>query len=275
MKKSLTKYFLGLVFVFAAVTLCNAGPMPVEKNVAPAPPPCDWTGFYVGVNGGIGWQESRFSDQNYAGYEGAYYVTEPGVTYDNVNGVIGGQMGFNYQWKDLVLGIEADADYSGNTINKTRLTNFGETDHGGVENWGWYNVARIDFQGSVRGRLGISFLDNKALIYGTVGGAFVHGDWYSRIAYYTSDESALYDTAWTGDDWRWGLIGGMGIEYKLNCRWSIKAEGLYTWLAEDSQSASYVGADSTNNSQAKFVFGDELYSFRFGVNYNFGSFFGH
>src|SRR6202030_103608 len=155
MRTTLTKYFLSGALLLSAVTLSVAGPVPMDKTVAPVAPMCDWTGFYVGVNGGVCWQVSRFDDQNYAGYEGAYYVTEPSVTYDNVNFVAGGQMGFNYQWRDLVLGIEADADYSGNTINKTDLANFDDTLHNGVENWGWYNVARIDFQGSVRGRLGI------------------------------------------------------------------------------------------------------------------------
>ncbi|HXX42125.1 MAG TPA: outer membrane beta-barrel protein [Chthoniobacterales bacterium] len=278
MKKSLTKYFLGLVFVFAAVTLCNAGPMPVEKNVAPAPPPCDWTGFYVGVNGGVGWQQSRFTDNDYAGYEGYYEIQQGGTaTWDNVNGVIGGQIGFNYQWKDLVLGIEADADYSGNSINKARLYGTYETSR--PENWGWYDKARVDFQGSVRARVGISLLDNKALIYMTGGAAFVHGEWKEYAAYYTSDEDGYYDMWWNGNDWRWGLIGGVGMEYRLNCHWSIKAEGLYTWLAEDQQDPKYLADSywSTYGGAQKYTFGDELYSFRVGVNYNFGSFglFGH
>jgi opacity protein-like surface antigen len=177
----------------------------------------------------------------------------------------------------LVLGIEADADYSGNSINKTRLADFNESS-GNHENWGWYNTARIDFQGSVRAKIGLSLLDNKAMIYMTGGAAFVHGDWYEVAAYYTSDESRTYDTAWRGDDWRWGLIGGMGIEYKLNCNWSVKAEALYTWLAEDVQDPSFVGeglSESDYATHAKFTFADELYSFRVGINYSFGNLFGH
>jgi outer membrane immunogenic protein len=254
-----------------------AGPVAMEKNVAPVAPACTWTGPYVGINGGLGWQTSRFTDQNYAGVEGYQYVQQPSVTYDNVNGVVGGQAGFNYQWRDLVLGIEADADYSGNSINKTRLADFNESS-GNHENWGWYNTARIDFQGSVRGKIGLSLLDNKAMIYMTGGAAFVHGDWYEVASYYTTDESSVYDYRWRGEDWRWGLIGGMGIEYKLNCHWSVKAEALYTWLAEDVQDPSFVGesaAEEGAGKHAQFTFADELYSFRVGINYAFGNLFGH
>ena len=276
MSKSLTKSFLASALILAAAAIF-AGPMPMEKNVAPAPPPCDWTGFYVGVNGGVGWQQSRFTDDNYAGYEGEYYLQQGDTaTWDNVNGLIGGQIGFNYQWRDLVLGIEADADYSGNSINKARLYGTYETSR--PENWGWYDKARVDFQGSVRARIGISLLDNKALIYMTGGAAFVHGDWSEYYAYYTSDESGYYDMWWKGDDWRWGLIGGVGLEYRLNCHWSVKAEGLYTWLTEDVQGPAGAGGYWTGDLGAqKYTFGDELYSFRVGVNYNFGSFglFGH
>src|SRR5437763_1310149 len=172
MNRSLTKCFLSLALVFAAVTLCVAGPVPMEKNVAPAPVVCDWTGFYLGVNGGVGWQQSRWTNNDAAGYESYYFGGASTTTWDNVNGLIGGQVGFNYQWRDLVLGIEADADYSGNTINKTR--GYGTYPEAGntVEAWEWQDVAKIDFQGSVRGRLGISLLDNKALVYVTGGVAF-------------------------------------------------------------------------------------------------------
>jgi outer membrane immunogenic protein len=262
--------------VFAAVTLCVAGPVPMDKNVAPAPVACDWTGFYVGVNGGVGWQQSRFTDNNAAVYESSEAPQQGGTsTFDNVNYLAGGQVGFNYQWRDLVIGIEADADYSGNSINKALLYGTYESSSEGVENWGWYEKARIDFQGSARGRLGISLLDNKALIYMTGGAAFVHGYWDMYAAYYTSFYDGVYDRDFRGDDWRWGLIGGAGIEYKLNCHWSIKAEGLYTWLAENTLSQTSSGSYFAGDNAAHVTFADELYSFRVGINYNFGNFFGH
>ncbi len=267
----MNKLTLTTCIALAAAASAFAGPMAMEKNVAPVAPACTWTGFYVGINGGLGWQQSRFTNNNDAGYEG-YYFGANTTTWDNVNGLVGGQVGFNYQWRDLVVGIEADADYSGNSINKTRV--YQDYSDETAENWGWRDTARIDFQGSVRGRFGISLLDNKALVYVTGGAAFVHGEWNDLSFYYQSDESYSYDTNWRGDDWRWGLIGGAGIEYKLNCHWSIKAEGLYTWLAENQVNTSSVGS-SISSVNAPFTFADELYSFRFGLNYSFSGFFNH
>jgi len=272
MKLSLTKFFVPAAALALAAS-AFAGPMAAEKSMAPiAPAPeCTWTGFYIGINSGIGWQESRFTNTDDAGYESYYFGGASTTTWDNVDYVVGGQLGYNYQWQDLVLGIEADADYSGNTINKTRRY--------GVESpetWEWHDIARIDFQGSVRARIGISFNNNKGLVYGTGGAAFVHGDWQSIDSYYnqyyTVNYSESYSMAWTGDDWRWGLIAGMGLEYKLNCHWSIKTEALYTWLAEDTQNPSFVGNEVTGFYAGRYTFQDQFYSARFGLNYNFGSF---
>ena len=261
-------------------TAAVAGPMAMEKNVAPVAPACTWTGFYVGINGGVGWQKSNFTNNDTAGYESNdEFGKNQTTTWDNVNGIVGGQVGFNYQWRDLVIGIEADADYSGNSINKT--PGYGTYPEAGntVEAWVWQEIARIDFQGSVRARIGISLLDNKALVYVTGGVAIVHGDWQSNDLYYTTSYDTAYDIRWQGDDWRFGLIGGAGIEYKLNCHWSIKAEALYTWLAEDEQNPSFVGSTLVSsynyNGQEKYTFGDKLYSARLGLNYAFSGFFGH
>jgi len=269
MNTTLTKSLITLTVLIAAAVFSLAGPV-MEKNVAPVPmAECNWTGFYIGLNGGVGWQQSRFTNNDDGGYESYIFGGASTTTWDNVDYLAGGQVGFNYQWQDLVLGIEADADYSGNTINKTRR--YGAES---PESWHWDDVARIDFQGSVRARLGISFNNNRGLIYGTGGAAFVHGDWQSNDHYYTAYYSGSYDEYWKGNDWRWGLIAGFGMEYKLNCRWSVKAEALYTWLAEDTVGPSYVGSSVSSFYVGRYTFADEFYSARFGINYSFGS-FGH
>jgi len=268
MKRSLAKLFVPAATLLLAAS-AFAGPMAAEKSMAPiAPAPeCTWTGFYIGINGGVGWQESTFTNNDFAGYDPYPFGGSSSTTWDNVDYLIGGQLGYNYQWQDLVLGIEADADYSGNSINKTRRYGVESP-----ESWDWQDIATIDFQGSVRARIGLAFNNNKGLIYGTGGVAFVHGDWREQSHYYNQDESNAYDTYWTGEDWRWGLIAGMGMEYKLNCRWSIKAEALYTWLAEDVQGPSFNGSGTVGFYGGNVTFADQFYSARFGLNYNFGSF---
>src|SRR5580693_1393445 len=66
----------------------------------PAPPAWNWSGFYIGLNGGYGFGRSNWTTP--AGTTGNF----------NVNGgMAGGTVGGNYQIGQLVLGIEGDYDW--------------------------------------------------------------------------------------------------------------------------------------------------------------------
>jgi outer membrane immunogenic protein len=74
-----------------------------------APPPFTWTGFYLGGNIGGAWANRDVTD------------TFLGVNFNNGNndGVFigGGQLGFNWQVSNFVLGFEADIDGAANNNN--------------------------------------------------------------------------------------------------------------------------------------------------------------
>src|SRR6266581_420112 len=88
-----------------------AGPEPLPsgkemKQVAPAPPPeCNWTGFYIGLN--VGGQFGHAEDKDLDGYN----ALDQQWGYDESGVVAGGQVGYNFQWNWLVLGIEGDGGY--------------------------------------------------------------------------------------------------------------------------------------------------------------------
>jgi len=277
MKLSLTK--LSLVAVVLAVVPAFAGPMPMaEKNVAPVAPACDWTGLYIGVNAGITEYRAGFDDGDTYSWNGATN------TYEKAAFIGGGQIGYNYQWRDLVFGIEADFSGLAGADHHHHLADCSYCDAAEVaENLAneesWYQDAKIDFMATLRGRFGISFLDNKALIYVTGGGAYAHGTWDVYWSYYPGDYTPpdYYSIDWHGDDWRWGWVGGFGIEYALNCHWSVRAEALYTWLEHDTQNIDY-GRSGEGVSEEAIVgkqrFEDDLWSYRVGINYKFTGFFG-
>ena len=278
MKLSLTKFCL-VAIALAAVVPVFAGPMPMaEKNVAPVAPACDWTGFYIGVNAGITEYRAGFTDFN-------YWWNGSTTTYEKPAFTGGGQVGYNYQWRDLVFGIEADfsglagADHK-HTLVDCAYCDAAETAEAYLEE-SWTQRAKVDFMGTLRGRFGISFLDNKALIYVTGGGALAHGTW---DIYYFDEEggdypAGEYNVDWHGDDWRWGWVGGVGIEYALNCHWSVRAEALYTWLEHDNQGIDCGRSGSEVCSEGYTVapqrFEDDLWSYRVGINYKFSGFGGH
>lgn len=101
-----------------------------------------WTGFYLGVNGGFG-SGNAISSTPYDG---------------SIGGIFGGaQIGYNYQLpSNLVIGVEADVQASGldGTISASspRIT----------QSLGWF--------GTVRGRLGYAF--DNVMPYVTGGVAF-------------------------------------------------------------------------------------------------------
>ena len=261
MKTSLTKSFLltGAVAVtLAGLTL--AGPASVEKNVAPAPapPPCDWSGFYIGMNLGAATLQSRFTDLDY--FEG--YDTRQ---IDDTDFTIGGQLGYNWQMGAFVFGVEGDGNWV-NTEVHTHTT-FGDT--GPFENFQEDN-AELNFLGTLRARAGVGI--QNALIYVTAGVAYAHGDWQEK---YVNEPPSEEVTTWTGDDWRWGWTAGVGAEYMLNCHWTLRLETLYTHLEDDTVPGHLQAGEDTDVRNFRYLFQDEMWTVRVGVNYKFGSFFGH
>ena len=92
----------------------NAADLPVRPP-APAPmyappPPFSWTGFYIGGNLGAGWNHGNVSDSN--------NFFNLGV--DNSTTFVGGGLvGGNYQFINLVVGVEADFDWFANNNNNS------------------------------------------------------------------------------------------------------------------------------------------------------------
>ena len=93
--------FAAMTATAGAADLARRGPY----YPAPAPvyvPIYNWTGFYIGVNGGGGFGSSNWDSTG---------------SRDVSGGLIGGTIGYNYQFGQVVAGIEGDVDCSG--INGT------------------------------------------------------------------------------------------------------------------------------------------------------------
>jgi len=267
MKLSLTKLCLSLTAVIAAVFLVTssfAGPMPAEKNVTPMTPApeCTWTGFYIGGNIGMTEYYSRVTD------DGDWFEIFTRER-DEPSFVGGGQIGFNYQMGDLVFGIEGDAQGFPNAKTYNSYD-------GGYQN----DFLKVDFMTTLRGRVGVTLDNNKVLLYATGGAAYAHGNWESDYLYPGQPRNYYYNAFWEGRDWRWGWTGGFGLEYMINCHWTLRGEAQLTWL--DSNTSYITGPKggyyyTYSRYEYPFTFSDDLYTFRVGVNYNFGTFglFGH
>ena len=160
-----------------------------------------WDGPEVGVQGGYGWGKSSGVVNGPAGSPLPYQFSTDG-------GLGGLHAGYNWQLGQVVLGLEGDAEGG-------RLSgHFGEAIPGGI---GTVHD-NLDFDASVRGKLGWSF--GRIEPYATGGVAF--GDVHTGYNYAGA-------TASSGGI-RIGWTAGGGLNYALTPNWSIGAEYRYTDL---------------------------------------------
>jgi outer membrane immunogenic protein len=107
MRKSIA--LAAAIAAFAFAGFGNAADMPARMPVkaAPiAPPVFNWTGIYVGINGGGAWGREGWLDNAAVGLGTPFGFRPDG-------GVFGGQVGFRWQWNQLVLGVEGTWDWAG------------------------------------------------------------------------------------------------------------------------------------------------------------------
>jgi outer membrane immunogenic protein len=212
---SLTKGCIVLALAFGAGTALaadlpthKAPPMPVY-----AEPTINWTGFYLGLNGGFAGDAFRYPFE-------IGNVTGSGKL--NSSGFLGGvTAGFNWQFAPTwVAGFEGDIDLAningkltahasnpGNTLDLTA----GSTTH-------YIDTARL--------RLGY-LVTPQFLLFGTGGAAY--GDTASSIGVSYNGNDLLggpYSKTVTGLGW----TAGAGAEYKITKNLSFKTEYLYTDL---------------------------------------------
>src|SRR6516165_8916991 len=150
----------GATCAVASVQLASAADL--SSRVAPLPVMpvvYNWTGFYVGGNGGYGW--SNVSTTVYALNTGVFEASDS----SNRNGGFGGgQIGYNFlPFPHLLFGVEGDFDWAsltGNTSGSS-LTGCSSSSH------------KIDWFSTLRVRMG--YVVDDWLFYGTGGIAWTHG----------------------------------------------------------------------------------------------------
>jgi outer membrane immunogenic protein len=188
---------LSLVALAAAATQATAADLPRQMPVkAPAymAPYYNWTGFYLGINGGYGFGNSNWSAAGTGNF--------------NTNGgLIGGTAGYNWQIGQAVLGLEGDGDWSGISGSTTN-----SLCPGGCK-------TSNDWLATVRGRVG--YAADRWMPYATAGAAF--GDIKASIPGFTA-----VDTTKVG----WTV--GAGVEFAISGPWTAKLEYLYVDLGNAS-----------------------------------------
>jgi outer membrane immunogenic protein len=218
---------LGLVAIGALI----AGPAMAADMGMPlkAPPPAVmpaplWTGWYIGAN--IGGSFGTVTQT--ASFPATIPPTSPfGSASSDLDGVIGGgQIGYNWQTGNWVLGIEADIQGSSERSSSSQ-TGTGSISIIGVGLFPFSDTLamteKLDWLGTVRGRLGVTAGPNW-LLYAT--GGLAYGGLDTDTTLTVGAVSAVNNFSTT----RAGWTVGAGIEGWLGHNWTAKVEYLYVDL---------------------------------------------
>jgi outer membrane immunogenic protein len=198
---------------------------------APAPayvePAFNWTGFYIGANVGYGWGRG---DVTVFGFTGS----------QDMNGVLGGgQFGYNWQFVEWILGLEADGqatDQHRDSVGTIGAVTITERDE-------------IPWFVTLRGRVGYAVAP-MWMIYATGGAAWTD---FKATVTATGLGSASWETSHVG----W--TAGAGVEAAINRNWSWKVE--YLHIDTDNFNTTIFGVPATARFQNDIA--------RVGINYRF------
>ena len=182
----------------------------------------NWSGLYLGAH--VGYGCGRTTPVNLL--NGPFAMNTSG-------GLIGGQIDFNYQINQIVLGAEADLAYAG--ISGSRVAIAPQV-----------LFVRTNMLGSVRARAG--FAVDRAL-FDVTGGLGIQG---GSFATSTAGIAERYTrTGWTV---------GAGVEYAMTPNWTVKAEYSYYDFGTRTLGPTYVGTIRA-----------DVHTVKLGVNYLFST----
>jgi outer membrane immunogenic protein len=245
----MVKSFASAIALALAAGSALAADLPVLKaRPMSAPPPPQWTGFYFGANAGYTWSESNsvnlVSTPTFLvgppllGPQGlvtsqTFWAAANGVLNPRTSGFIGGgQIGYNRQFSErFVAGVEADIQGvagAGGSATQAKVIPLPVPlfDPGNVVQTTLSATKRIDYLGTVRGRLG--FLVTPTLLaYGT--GGLAYGGVQSSASTSQSRNGPVVPFGATNSfsDTRVGWTAGGGGEWMFMANWSAKVEYLY------------------------------------------------
>jgi outer membrane immunogenic protein len=251
--KNLLLAGVAIAGLVAGASAASAADLPARTAPAPAPyvaaiPIFTWTGFYVGAQVGYAWGDNNndIPGGAFVARGGVLVPFDGGFGGNNDSFLAGVHAGYNYQFGAFVAGVEGDIEGLFGDDNN----NFNDVlfDANGRPAAVSFSANSLDWQGSIRARLGFAF--DRALIYATGGFAFggVSGGFNQGLIGSNNDDTL---TGWTL---------GAGVEYALTNNLTTRIEYRYT---------NFSGNDSVFNN-VNFGGGDlDFHTVRVGLSYKF------
>src|SRR3981189_2106526 len=238
---------VGLVALGIAAP-ASAADLAARPYTKPPPPMIapiyDWTGFYIGANGG--WGQSR----NCVGFVGGAGVVVADGCRGRSGGLVGGQLGYRWQANQWVFGLEAQGDWADLSNQRVSLLNPALSTR-----------TKTDGIGLFTGQIGYAW--NASLFY-FKGGAAVTSNRFSILDNATGIELAAASAT------RWGGTVGVGWEYGFAPNWSAGIE--YDHLFMGHANNSFTTTDLRLGGFVTDRISQDVDQLTLRINYRFGGY---
>lgn len=172
-----------------------------------------WTGLYVGGHVGYGTSSTRWTHESISPFSttcSTCAITVPGEGFSSDAAVAGGQIGYNFQYGQWVIGPEVS--YSGTSFPDSHSISPGAFNQPAATTL----FSRIGDTLTVTGRLGYS-INDSFLVYGK--GGFASADLNA-----TGTDRSFFNYSFNTDQRANGWTAGGGIEYRLSDSISFAVE---------------------------------------------------
>ena len=239
------KFLLGTVGLIALGMAAPASAADMAVKAAPAPyvaPIYNWTGFYIGANGGWGQSHSCVDFLNAAGVAVAQGCR------DRSGGLVGGQLGYRWQASQWVFGLEAQGDWADLSNQRVSLVFPALSTRTKTSGIGLFT-----------GQIGYAW--NASLFY-VKGGAAVTDTRFSILENVFGTELVAASAT------RWGGTVGVGWEYGFAPNWSAGIEYDHLFMGHRNNSFTSTNVNLVNFVNSRISQDVDMVTVR--INYRFG-----
>jgi outer membrane immunogenic protein len=214
------------------------------KAPAIVAPVYNWSGFYIGLNGGGASSRECLTITSVAG--NAVNPNSEGC-HNATGGLVGGQIGYRWQTANWVLGAEARGDWANLTGSNSSLTAIVP----------YTNQTKVDAIGLLTGQVGYAW--NNALFYLKGGAAFTNNKYSSFFTATGVQFNAASDTRWGG------AVGG-GVEIGFAPSWSVGVEYEHLFMGNPNVTfpMSNIAVTRSDNIRQDVDMGTVRVNYRFG-----------
>jgi len=222
MEKLMKKFLLATVGLVASGMAAPASAADLAARPYTKAPPMvaavyDWSGFYVGANGGWGSSHKCWDISNFPGATVVPVFREG--CHDATGGVVGGQIGYRWQSAGWVFGLEAQGDWA--DLKGSNVSAFIPA---------WTNNSKIEAFGLFTGQVGYAW--NNVLWYVKGGAAVTHDKYNGQFL------GVVFDNA---SESRWGGAVGTGLEIGFAPGWSVAFEYDHLFMGSRDVTFNLVG----------------------------------